>query len=102
MSVIVKKAWADVPGIEPGWLYASATDYATLLQAVHDSCAWAKALGCPRLMSASDRGSGDNDVARARMREMLKPVYDKYTRTLGEDVVRQTLAELEKHRASVK
>jgi len=36
------------------------------------------------------------------MREMLKPVYDKYTRTLGEDVVRQTLAELEKHRASVK
>jgi len=39
---------------------------------------------------------------RARMREMLKPVYDKYTRTLGEDVVRQTLAELEKHRASVK
>ena len=35
---------------------------------------------------------------RARMREMLKPVYDKYSRTLGEDVVRQTLAELDKHR----
>ncbi|MEY4712440.1 MAG: hypothetical protein RIS88_1890 [Pseudomonadota bacterium] len=39
---------------------------------------------------------------RARMREMLKPVYDKYARTLGEDVVRQTMAELDKHRASVK
>lgn len=35
---------------------------------------------------------------RARMRDMLKPVYDKYARTLGEDVVRQTLAELEKSR----
>ncbi len=39
---------------------------------------------------------------RARMRDMLKPVYDKYARTLGEDVVRQTLAELDKHRASNK
>ncbi len=39
---------------------------------------------------------------RARMREMLKPVYDKYARNLGEDVVRQTLAELNKHRASAK
>jgi tripartite ATP-independent transporter DctP family solute receptor len=39
---------------------------------------------------------------RARMREMLKPVYDKYARNLGEDVVRQTLAELDKYRASSK
>ena len=39
---------------------------------------------------------------RARMREMLKPVYDKYTRNLGEDVVRQTLAELDKYRATRK
>jgi tripartite ATP-independent transporter DctP family solute receptor len=39
---------------------------------------------------------------RARMRDMLKPVYDKYARNLGEDVVRQTLAELDKHRASNK
>lgn len=39
---------------------------------------------------------------RARMRDMLKPVYDKYTRTLGEDVVRQTLAELDKSRAERK
>lgn len=43
-----------------------------------------------------------SSAERARMREMLKPVYDKYARTLGEDVVRQTLAELEKHRASAK
>lgn len=33
---------------------------------------------------------------------MLKPVYEKYTRELGEDVVRQTLAELDKHRAARK
>lgn len=39
---------------------------------------------------------------RTRMREMLKPVYDKYARTLGEDVVRQTLAELDKHRAAAR
>ena len=39
---------------------------------------------------------------RARMRDMLKPVYDKYSRTLGEDVVRQTLAELDKHRSARK
>ncbi len=39
---------------------------------------------------------------RARMRTLLKPVYDKYARNLGEDVVRQTVAELDKHRASGK
>lgn len=39
---------------------------------------------------------------RARMREHLKPVYEKYARTLGEDVVRQTLAELDKHRSAAK
>ena len=35
---------------------------------------------------------------RARLRDVLKPVYEKYAKTLGEDVVRQTLAELEKVR----
>ena len=39
---------------------------------------------------------------RARMRELLKPVYDKYARNLGEDVVRQTLAELDRHRAAAR
>jgi TRAP-type transport system periplasmic protein len=39
---------------------------------------------------------------RARMREALKPVYDKYAGQLGEDVVKQTLAELEKSRAGKK
>lgn len=36
---------------------------------------------------------------RAKMREALKPVYDKYGAALGEDVVKQTLAELSKARA---
>ena len=39
---------------------------------------------------------------RTRMRESLKPVYEKYTRTLGEDVVTQVLGELAKHRAAAK
>lgn len=39
---------------------------------------------------------------RARMREHLKPVYEKYSRTLGEDVVKQTLAELEKSRSAAR
>lgn len=39
---------------------------------------------------------------RARMREHLKPVYGKYARTLGDDVVNQTLAELAKHRSATK
>jgi tripartite ATP-independent transporter DctP family solute receptor len=36
---------------------------------------------------------------RARMREALRPVYDKYSAALGEEVVKQTLAELQKARA---
>ncbi len=51
------------------------------------------------------KGLAINDVApaeRARMREMLKPVYDKYSRVLGEDLVRQTVAELDKIRAKAK
>jgi tripartite ATP-independent transporter DctP family solute receptor len=39
---------------------------------------------------------------RNRLREHLKPVYEKYARTLGEDVVRQTLAALEAHRAAAR
>ena len=39
---------------------------------------------------------------RGRLRELLKPVYEKYTRTLGEDVVKQVLGELEKHRTAAK
>ncbi len=43
-----------------------------------------------------------SQAERARMREMLKPVYEKYARNLGEDVVRQTQTELDKHRAARK
>jgi tripartite ATP-independent transporter DctP family solute receptor len=39
---------------------------------------------------------------RQRMRDALKPVYQKYARTLGEDVVAQTLAELDRHRGAAK
>ena len=36
---------------------------------------------------------------RNRMREALKPVYQKYSKTLGEDIVNQTLSALEAARA---
>lgn len=38
----------------------------------------------------------------ARMRELLKPVYDKYSKELGEDVVKQALAELAAARSAKK
>jgi TRAP-type transport system periplasmic protein len=39
---------------------------------------------------------------RTRMREHLKTVYEKYGRTLGEDVVKQALTALDAHRAGPK
>lgn len=39
---------------------------------------------------------------RQRMRDALKPVYQKYARTLGEDIVAQTLAELDRFRGAAK
>lgn len=58
----------------------------------------------PKLL-AQIKGSGMTftevtQAERARMREHLKPVYDKYAGTLGEDVVKQTLAQLQAHRAA--
>ncbi len=43
-----------------------------------------------------------SSAERSRMREMLKPVYDKYSANLGEDIVKQTLTELAKYRATHK
>ncbi len=48
-----------------------------------------------------EKGMQFNELAPeelARMREMLAPVAEKYTKQVGEDLVRQTYAELEKIR----
>lgn len=42
-----------------------------------------------------------SDAERARMRAKVKPVADKYTREIGDDVVRAFHAEIEKVRAKV-
>jgi tripartite ATP-independent transporter DctP family solute receptor len=81
--------------------------------ALQDSCAQARDFERsfnraqdPKLLDQiKAKGTTYTEIApaeRARMREMLKPVYEKYARNLGEDVVRQTLAELERYRASVR
>lgn len=47
------------------------------------------------------KGMVFNEIAseeQARMRERVKPVIEKYTRQLGEDLVKQTYAEIEKVR----
>lgn len=67
--------------------------------------AYNRALDPKLLEQIKAKGSTYTEIApaeRARMRELLKPVYDKYARNLGEDVVRQTLAELDKHRAAAR
>ena len=60
----------------------------------------------PKLLAElKTKGIQHNDVTpaeRARMRAALQPVYDKYAKTLGEDVVKQTLAELERVRGQGK
>lgn len=56
----------------------------------------------PKLLAElKAKGMTYNQIApedRARMREALKPVYEKYSVALGEDVVKNTLAELSKAR----
>jgi len=60
----------------------------------------------PKLLAElKNKGLIFTDIApseRQRIREALKPVYQKYSKTLGEDVVNQTLAELEKFRGANK
>ncbi|MSP93580.1 MAG: sugar phosphate isomerase/epimerase [Myxococcales bacterium] len=63
-------------GIQMGWLFCGTDDYKRLLAALIDACGWARALGCSRLMSASDRGSGARDLAIGRIREFAAVAAD--------------------------
>ena len=50
------------------------------------------------LWFASWRGMTLNEIApeeRAKMQEKVKPVIDKYTKQVGEDLVKQAYAEIE-------
>jgi sugar phosphate isomerase/epimerase len=57
-------------GVELGWMFAEGAERRRLLAAFSESCAWAAALGCSRVMSPVDRGQGDIARAAASIREV--------------------------------
>jgi sugar phosphate isomerase/epimerase len=57
-------------GVELGWMSADGDERRRLLAAFDESCAWAKALGCPTVMSPVDRGVGTTGQAVASIREV--------------------------------
>jgi 2-keto-myo-inositol isomerase len=57
-------------GVEVGWMFAEGAERVRMLQAFAESCSWAKALGCPTVMSPVDRGRGDAQRAVAGLREV--------------------------------
>lgn len=97
--LVGKKFWDQLGGAEQKVLQEScnaARDFERSFNRAED----------PKLLAQiKAKGAVYTEIApaeRARMRELLKPVYEKYGRNLGEDVVKQTLAELDKHRAASK
>lgn len=56
-------------GVQMGWLFCPDDAYRELRTLFVESCRLASALGCTRLMSASDRGRGPAALAVARIRE---------------------------------
>lgn len=97
--LVSKKFWDQVSGAEQKVLQESCNtsrDFERTYNRAED----------PKLLAQiKAKGAIYTEIApaeRARMRELLKPVYEKYSRNLGEDVVKQTLAELDKHRAAAK
>jgi 2-keto-myo-inositol isomerase len=57
-------------GAEFGWMTAEGAERARLLAVFDESCRWAKALGCPTVMSPVDKGAGDDARAVASIREV--------------------------------
>ena len=56
-------------GVEMGWLHAEGQERARLLGVFAESCATAKAFGCPRVMSAVGPGQGEPAASAASVRE---------------------------------
>lgn len=99
VMLVGKKFWDQLSGAEQKLLQEScnaARDHERSFNRAED----------PKLLAQiKAKGAVYTEIApaeRARMRELLKPVYEKYARNLGEDLVKQTLAELDKHRAAAK
>lgn len=63
-------------GVQMGWLFCPDDAYRELRTLFVESCGVARALGCTRLMSASDRGSGPAALAVARIREFAAIAAD--------------------------
>lgn len=57
-------------GAEFGWMTAEGAERARLLAVFDESCRWAKALGCPTVMSPVDKGTGDDTKAIESVREV--------------------------------
>ena len=56
-------------GVELGWMFADDAARRRILGSFEESCRWAVALGCPRLMSPVDFASGDLARAAEGVRE---------------------------------
>lgn len=95
--MVSKKFWDQLSGDEQKVLREScapARDYERKYSRDND----------PKLLQElKNKGMIYTEVApaeRQRIRDALKPVYQKYAKNLGEDVVNQTMAELDKFRAN--
>lgn len=57
-------------GGQLGWMFSDGAERRRLLDAVAESCRWARALGAPIVMSPADLGAGDLGQAAAGVREL--------------------------------
>jgi sugar phosphate isomerase/epimerase len=57
-------------GGQLGWMFSEGAERRRLLDAVAESCRWARALGAPVVMSPADLGTGDLARAAAGVREL--------------------------------
>ena len=57
-------------GGQLGWMFSDGAEQRRLLDAVAESCRWARALGAPVVMSPADLGTGDLGHAAAGVREL--------------------------------
>jgi sugar phosphate isomerase/epimerase len=57
-------------GGERGWMFAAEADRRLLMEGWRESCAWARRLGAPLVMSPADTGPGDLRQAAQRVREV--------------------------------
>ncbi|HEY7601822.1 MAG TPA: sugar phosphate isomerase/epimerase family protein [Methylomirabilota bacterium] len=57
-------------GGQLGWMFSDGAERRRLLDAVTESCRWARALGAPVVMSPTDLGTGDLGHAAAGVREL--------------------------------